>query len=120
MISTASASGGIRPVRVIDLFHQVAYKLSEYHQSQRSLDFIDLIFLMTKYRNPVCDFRESFNTNHRRFFVERFIQQYPCFDQRIRDLRLTMGIPDDATKFVLTDGDVGPCGYLLKKDAAGD
>jgi hypothetical protein len=118
IILPAEATAGTRPVQVIDLYHQVAYKLSEFYQNERSHHFIDLIFLTWRYQNSIYQFHEALPINHRHYFVERYIQEYPCFDQRIRDLRRALNIKDETEKFMLKDGDVAPCGYVKKNVGA--
>jgi len=69
-INPAFTTQGTDPVRVIDLRHQFAAKLSAYYDRQSNNDYSDIYFLFANNADAIYDFSHRLNLQHRQRFAD--------------------------------------------------
>lgn len=94
-----SATTCTQPVMVVGIYYTMTYKLDAFQRHERQTDFADLIFLVRHYHKFIYPFRKRFKWWHANNFVDKFVQKYPTWYQRIYDVIYTLGLSLDTKTY---------------------
>lgn len=92
IITPVPKAMNISQIRVIDLAHQFAAKLSAFSNRQSENDFNDLLFLLRDKSTEIHSLRDQFDLFQRQFFLYAFATRHPGQEKLLSYTMQLLGI----------------------------